>query len=261
MAYGKVPGLDKALTTADLEESRKMYVTFYVGNCQLTSPSYNGLPDDLEQPAILDTHVRELSGLFVRNNVHEIFGIHLVHGHFEIPEGGALVGTNYNAPRCRWARTTDVHRIDLDGVHGHIFVLTDHGFHPYEYQQGTGPDVSKVSENFLTELADFLVENDLAKLVGLQILDPHPSEMFELILPGGTIMVDASSLTGCIPTRRTGWRFGESNGQPRVCKPNETHAQHANGHDVFNAGAAHPQLATFEDVKHALQKENILCVV
>lgn len=237
-----------------------MYVTLYVGNCQLTSPSYNGLPDDLEQPAILDSHIRQLSRLFVRNNAHEIFGIHLVHGHFEIPEENALVGANYDSPPCRWARITDAHRIDLDGVHGHIFVLTEHGFHPYEYQQGITPDMSKVSENFLAEFSNFLVENDLTKLIGLQILDPHLPEMFELILPGGTIMVEVSSLKGCNPTRRTGWRFGESNGQPRVCKPNETHARHANGHDVFNAGAAHPPLTTFEDVKHALQRENILCV-
>jgi hypothetical protein len=146
-------------------------------------------------------------------------------------------------------------------VHGHIFVLTDQGFHPYEYQAGPVPDLSQVGDAFLPELADFLSRNKLETLVGLQIIDPHPSRMLELVLPLGTVMLDASNVNGCVPTRQTGWKFDVENGEPRVCKSNETHARHANGHDVFNAGAPQPKLETFQDVKHALVRENILCLV
>lgn len=122
------------------------------------------------------------------------------------------------------------------------------------------PDLSQVDDLFLAELAGFLNAHNLTTLVGLQVIDPYPSDMFELILPEGTIMLDASNLDGCFPTRPTGWRFGVENGEPRVCKPNETHARHANGHDVFNAGAPHPKFEAFEDVKYALERENILRV-
>ncbi len=58
---------------------------------------------------------------------------------------------------------------------------------------------------------------------------------------------------------RRGWKFEVENGEPRVCKSNETHARHANRHDdVFNAGAPHPKLEAFEDVKHALEQQRIL---
>lgn len=221
--------------------------------------SYNKLPDDLQQPALLDSHIRDLADLFVRNRAHEIFGIHLVHGHFTIPTNTVLLGTNYSQPRCRWAKTTPIPLVDLDCVHGHIFVLSDHEFHPYEYQMGRMPDLSQVGSTFLTELANYLELNNLTMLVGLQVIEPNASPMFELVLPMGTVMVDVTNVNGCVPTRHTGWQFQVINGESRVCTPYETHARHANGHDIFNAGAPHPKLETFQDVKHALQQQNILC--
>ena len=154
---------------------------------------------------------------------------------------------------------TAIQHADLDTLHGHIFILTDHGFHPYEYQCGPMPDTCDVASNFLTELADYLVVNNLTILVGLQVIDPKARPMFELILPGGTVMVDVSNLNGCIPSRQTGWTFKVNNGEPGIRKPYETHARHANGHDVFNAGAPHPKLETFQDIKHALKSQNLIC--
>jgi len=106
-------------------------------------------------------------------------------------------------PHCRWSKATMFRAIDLGNVHGHIFVLTNHGFHPYEYQAGPTPDLSQVGEAFLLELANFLNTNNLAMLVGLQVIDPYPSHMLELVLPQGTIMLDISNLNGCAPTRQT----------------------------------------------------------
>jgi hypothetical protein len=68
-------------------------------------------------------------------------------------------------------------------VHGHIFVLTNHGFHPYKYQTGPLPNLSRVDSAFLLELAEYLITNKLSKLVGLQVIDPNPTRMLELILP------------------------------------------------------------------------------
>lgn len=221
---------------------------------------YNHLPDDLQQPQLCNTHLRNLAEIFVRNDAHIIFGIHLVHGHFFLPTGEILVGENYNEPRCRWAKTVAVPTTNLDSLHGHIFVITEDGFHPYEYQMGAMPDISQVSDNFFEELSSYLTLNGLTTLVGLQVTEPDPVPMYELILPRGTVMIDVSCLNGCIPSRDTGWKFAANGGEPRVCTAYETHAKHSNGHDVFNKGSAEPKLETFRDVTHALRQERILCV-
>ncbi|KAM4065537.1 hypothetical protein HRG_012883 [Hirsutella rhossiliensis] len=238
-----IPGLNKALKEEDLDESRNIY---------------NDLPSDSQQPEILESHIRDIAALFVRNSAHEIFGIHLAHGHFAIPNNAVLLGASFDKPRCRWARATTIQLMDLSEVHGHIFVLTDHGFHPYEYQMGPVPDLSGVDGAFLQDLANYLATNNLSMLVGLQFIDQNPVSMLELVLPQGTVMLDISNLNGCVPTRQTGWRFETENGKPRVCKPNETHGRHANGHDIFNEGAPHPKLETIEDVMTVLAEKNII---
>jgi hypothetical protein len=151
--------------------------------------------------------------------------------------------------------------IDLNNVHGHIFILTDHGFHPYEYQAGPLPDLSGVNNAFLPELAEYLIANELSELVGLQVIDQNPAHMLELILPQGTIMLDASNLNGCVPTRQTGWKFEVEDGEPRVCQANESHGQTTTTHKVYNKGDPHPRLESFHDLKHALVKAGILLSV
>jgi hypothetical protein len=150
--------------------------------------------------------------------------------------------------------------MDLSNVHGHIFVLTDHSFHPYEYQTGPAPDLSRVDGAFLQELANYLCANNLSSFVGLQVIDQNPANMLELVLPQGTVMLDVSNLNGCVPTRQTGWKFEVENSEPRVCKSNETHGTHENGHKIYNEGAPYPKLGTFQDVKNALVKTGILSV-
>ncbi len=150
--------------------------------------------------------------------------------------------------------------MDLSNTHGHIFIHTDHGFHPYECQAGPLPDLSGVNSAFLPELAEYLIANELSELVGLQVIDPNPIHMLELILPQGTVMLDGSVLNGCVPTRQTGWKFESEDGEPRVCQANESHGQTATGHDTYNKGDPHPRLETFQDLKHALVEAGILCV-
>jgi len=247
MAYGaRVPGLNKALKEEDLEKSRNIY---------------NRLPDDSQQPEIRESHIHDIATLFVRNRADRIFGIHLVHAHFAVPDKTVLLGVNHETPRCRWANATAFQAIDLNNVHGHIFVLTDRGFHPYEYQAGPVPDLSEVEDSFLAELAVFLSRNKLEAVIGLQIIDPHPSHMLELVLPQGTVMMDVSNVNGCVPTRQTGWKFEVENGEVRACQANEMHAQTRTGHEVYNKGDPHPRLETLQDLEDALAKAGILSVV
>jgi len=222
--------------------------------------SYNALLTDSQQPEVLESHIQNLAAIFVRNHAEKILGIHLAHGHFAVPDNTVLLGVNYDEPYSRWAKPTAVQTMDLNNVHGHVFVLTDHGFHPYEYQTGPLPVLSGVESTFLLEIAEYLITNNLSKLIGLQIIDPKPTRMLELILPQSTIMLDISVLNHCVLARQTGWKFEGEDGEPRVCKSDESHAQQSDGqHTVFNQGAPHPKLETFQDVKNALIKEKILC--
>lgn len=256
-----VPGLNKALRQEDLEQSRNMYsitISMELSITVTNLPSYNGLPDDSQQPEIRESHIHDLATLFARNRADGVFGIHLAHAHFAVPDKTVLLGVNYEKPRCRWTNATAFQAIDLNNVHGHIFILTDYGFHPYEYQAGPAPDLSQVDDAFLVELAEFLRTNKLETLVGLQIIDPHPSRMLELVLPHGTVMLDVSNVNGCVPTRQTGWKFEVENGELRGCQANESHGRKGPEHKVYNEGAPYPRMETLQDLKDVLAKAGIL---
>jgi hypothetical protein len=97
-----VPGLNKALKVQDLEESCNMQVT---GSLKLVRfltnlHSYNVLPDDSQQPEILESHIHNLATLFIRNCANRILSIHLAHAHFATPENTAILGVNYDKPYC-----------------------------------------------------------------------------------------------------------------------------------------------------------------
>ncbi|ATY66798.1 hypothetical protein A9K55_000547 [Cordyceps militaris] len=244
MKNAEIPGLTKPLTLEDLQDSRAIY---------------NELPDDAAQPVIPQAHIEALSALFVRHGVHDIFGIHLIHAHFKVPAQSILLGSNYDQPPCRWAKTTTTTDIDLSSIHGHIFVHRNDGFHAYEYQQGPPPNLSNVGDTFFQELAHYLAANDLSNFLGLQIIDANPTSMLELILPQATVMLRITDVSGCISTRQTGWRFEMEQGKVRVCQANESHGQKANTHEIYNKGDAHPRMETYEDLKKALVQFGILC--
>jgi hypothetical protein len=75
----------------------------------------------------------------------------------------------------------------------------------------------QVAGTFLLELANYLNTNNSARLVGLQVMDPYPSHMLELVLLRGTSMLDVSNVNRCASIRQTVWKFVDENGEPRVC--------------------------------------------
>ncbi|OJD23111.1 hypothetical protein ACJ73_05543 [Blastomyces percursus] len=214
---------------------------------------YNKLLDDSAQPPVADEHITHLVEIFVHHNAHDVLGIHLIHGHFNIPGGTVMLGTNFENPSLRWAKVTDIDSIDPTSVHGHIFALTKDGLCAYELQDGPLPNLSHVGPRFLNDFTDYIVKNNLAGLIGLQVLGWGVRSMSELILDQGTVMLDSSCVKNTEPTRITGWRFESVNGNPRVCSANETHVQMTSGsHKVFNAGKPLPKLDNVEDLKAAL---------
>ena len=171
-----------------------------------------------------------------------------------------MLGTNFENPCGRWTKPTDIDIINLDRVHGHIFVLKNNEFLAYEYQDGPSPDLSGIGKDFVVEFVNYLTRNSLTDVIGLQILmDGMDHDMWELILDQGTVMIDAAKLHGCVPTRITGWKFELSDGSPRVCATNETHSRMTTGnHKVFNVGKPQPKIDTVDDLKDALVNVGVL---
>ncbi|KAM9873262.1 hypothetical protein VDGL01_12660, partial [Verticillium dahliae] len=112
--------LDHALNDHDFQKSRTLLADMVIS-------SYNGLESEEDQPPVEDQHIQDLAALFVRHRAEKTLGIHLIHGHFQIPEGTVMVGTKFQDPDMRWAKTTDIKKLKQSSVHGHIFVLVNGG--------------------------------------------------------------------------------------------------------------------------------------
>lgn len=221
----------------------------------LTCLRYNTLLDDCDQPPVAEKHIKNLSELFVRHNAEKVLGIHLIHGHFKIPVDTVMVGINFENDSIRWTNTTSIDSIDPTSVHGHIYTLTKDGLCAYEFQDGPLPNLSGVGQDFLAEFTDYILENDLANLIGLQVLGCASRAMEELILDHGTVMLDASITQNTVPTRITGWRFESFNGKPRVCTMNESHVKTVKKtHKVYYSG----KLGNIGDLKMALNEAGVL---
>ncbi|KAH6982480.1 hypothetical protein EDB80DRAFT_736869 [Ilyonectria destructans] len=150
-----LPSLDRALVIQSFERSQRLY---------------NDLRDDAQQPVVEEKHIQNLASLFVQHNAHKLLGIHLIHGHFKIPDDTVLLGSNFEEPRGRWAKVTPIEEIDRSTVHGHIFGVGEDGLCAYEYQESPLPDFSSVGRGFLIDFVDYLTKHCITGLIGLQVL-------------------------------------------------------------------------------------------
>ncbi|CEO58412.1 hypothetical protein PMG11_03139 [Penicillium brasilianum] len=220
---------------------------------------YNELLDDSDQPPVAQEHITNLAEMFVRHNADKILGIHLIHGHFKIPEETVMLGTNVESLSLRWTKPTHIEKINPTSVHGHIFALTKDGMCAYELQEGPLPDMSKVGLHFLDEFIEYIVQNSLTNLIGLQVLGCDENSMSELILEQGTVMLNSTCIKNTVPTRITGWKFESVNGKARVCTANETHAATVKGvHQIFRAGKPHFMIENTDDLKAALAEAGVI---
>ncbi|KAK9847709.1 hypothetical protein MYU51_018331 [Penicillium brevicompactum] len=113
---------------------------------------YNLLPNDEVQP-------------------EDKFGIHLVHGNFQLEKDEVMLGTALESRRGCWTKPTRIVDVDPAEIHGHIFKFTCNGeMQAYEYREGSVPNLDGVDLAFFKHLADYVRDNDLESLLGLQVL-------------------------------------------------------------------------------------------
>ncbi|EXL39780.1 hypothetical protein FOCG_17632 [Fusarium oxysporum f. sp. radicis-lycopersici 26381] len=248
LAVVDIPGLHHSPNAEDFADSRNVS---------------NGLPQPEEQPEISDTTLKNLGELFVRHDAHDAFGIHLLHAHFQVPEGNVLYGIQVqvsgNSESC-WTKPVPAKELATKPIHGHVFHLQPNGaFVPYEFQEGEAPSkAAKVPKAFFQELAEFLHLNSLAGLVALQLLDgPRDRTKTELLVgPQGTLMMDTKDVLGFEPAQiTTGWFFQVGEDGVISCKGNDVYAAKKNTHGVFQDSKPLP---TLEALKAALLQEGII---
>lgn len=219
--------------------------------------SYNLLPDDEDQPEVQQDHLRELASLFKRFNVQDKFGMHLIHGHFQLDDGNVMLGNALTSVRGCWTKPTNITDINPSDIHGHIFRLTSNGeMQAYEYREGPIANLDGVDPTFFKELVQYLQANDLGNLLGLQVLDQDaPEIMCEFVLKdNGTVMLDARDVKGWTPFRTTGFALNSKLGRTELSN-SEQHAKTTKGtHKVFVGG----KIGKEDPLMDALRAEDIV---
>ncbi|KAK0629984.1 hypothetical protein B0T17DRAFT_506495 [Bombardia bombarda] len=248
LAAVDIPGIHHSPTVEDFADSRNVS---------------NNLPQPEDQPELSDTTLKNLGELFVRHDAHGTFGIHLLHAHFQVPEGNVLYGIQVqvsgNSESC-WTKPVSAEELATKPIHGHVFHLQPNGaFVPYEFQEGEAPPKAvKTPKVFFQELAEFLHFNNLAGLVALQLLDgPRGRTNTELLVgPESTLMMDTKDVLGLDPAQiTTGWFFQVGEDGVISCKGNDVYAAKKNTHGVFQDSKPLP---TLEALKEALLQEGII---
>lgn len=206
---------------------------------QNSTDAYNALVDSEElRSEISTTHLQNLAEIFVKYNVHERLGIHLIHSHAKVAAGNVMLGHSFTEPSGRWTKPIPIEEVNLAAVHGHIFKLADGDrFIAYEYVEGKANDFSDINASFFKELVECLRCNGLDTAVGLQILGQVAENMVEFDFGDcGTVMLkDQDTCHGNL-FRTTGWVFTCQDGVVSF-KGNETHAETKQGpHKVFIDG-------------------------
>ncbi len=201
---------------------------------------YNYLLDDHDQPSFSEHHLNQLAQLFIQYNAQKIFGLHLIHGHLKIPHNTIMLGSNFKGrlSGC-WTKPTPFEATIPNPIHGHIYTLSpDNRLLAYEYREGDAPKcVTDINQAFFVELSKYLSSNQLAGLLGLEVLEdtlsPQP-QMLEFVLAGqGTVMVKEKEVADANIYRVTGWSFTQDEDGIVSVKGHETHAGVNGKHEIF----------------------------
>lgn len=148
-----------------------------------------------------------LATLFIKYEAHIHFGITLLHRHQDISSNELMVHSN------AFVREIEIdlckpEPLGLRALTACQFFLSDqHGYLPFEYLVGDTP-YAEPSDDFLEQLAMFLVDNQLERVLGLSRITSSGDTWFEFTLAGGRGTVATQAIE--IPTLdrvATEWAF------------------------------------------------------
>jgi hypothetical protein len=171
---------------------------------------YNALVDSEEiRSEISATHLQNLAEIFVKYSVHERLGVHLIHRHAKIAAGNVMLGHSFTEPSGRWAKPTQIEKVNLADIHGHIFKLVNGGrFIAYEYVKGKASNLSNISTDFFKDLVKYLQSHYLDNTVRLQIFSQSVENIAEFDFGDyGIVMLKEQDICYVSPFRTIGWIF------------------------------------------------------
>ncbi|KAH7187109.1 hypothetical protein BKA60DRAFT_258349 [Fusarium oxysporum] len=167
-----VPGLEREVVDDDLWDSHI---------------KQNKLLKDSDIQPVDEKHIAFLSGLIEECNAKEIFGFHVGHKHFDLLEGTYLAGRphTYGGRQYYWTRPVDNDGSDPRNLCGRNFVYDrDEGFRPYEFHEGSLPDLSIVDRKLFSKFGSYVAKHKLEHTIALEYLIPElrGRAMVELVL-------------------------------------------------------------------------------
>jgi len=142
----------------------------------LISPvHYNQIPDIRFQMPPPKTQLLGLGRILVQHDVHDHFGVHLLHRHFEL-EDGTVLFNNHVDDRTEISGMVDIQDLDTAKLHPHCFLLDDNGeFVSYEYED-VGDYDGTIPKSLTTDLTEYLVANNLQRVLALEKVGPGAVE-------------------------------------------------------------------------------------
>lgn len=255
-----IPGLHTAPALLDLQESTKAYVspkdtsTFLLTHILAITVSQT----TVISPRFPKATFKTLRGFSKKKyNVQSKFGLHLIHGHLTLQEGTVMLGQAIHKPLGCWTKPINIHEIDLNNVHGHIFrLVADNRLVAYEYRNGTPIDMKNVGPDFLCDFIAYLKAYKLENLLGLQaVCDVSGPRMLEFVLgETGTVMLGENSAKHGGIYRTTGWYLGEHDGEGRFVELDVHSKTTKSTHQVFVS----KELSDLDSLTQLLRDEDII---
>ncbi|KAK0111132.1 hypothetical protein ONS95_001508 [Cadophora gregata] len=197
-----IPGLGCPLSSTDLDISRF---------------TYNGLArveDVRDLKSTHREHIIALLGIIDRHSMGKIFGIHSAHRHEEIPVGTVRLEEDMSIRVLSRTTPAAMDAINPDTLHATVFQFIKNAYVGFEFAKGASPTAgAKVSPEFLTEIAKYLTDNKLNKLLALEVkdyskLDAGGTAEIEVLWGNTspfTIVVPISDLANVDGLVQTGW--------------------------------------------------------
>ncbi len=174
-----------ALSNAKLDES------------PLSSEAYNSLPDIDAMTRAGDEHQAARASLLALINAHgagDKFSVHLVHKHFEVPDGRVMVYEPVKGqghPDFLLCSSRDPLSFAPGSLRGLYFRARHDGtMAAYEYTTEAGPDLSGY-EHFVLEFARRCIDPGVENIFALSARQatPKPLSEFEFSAAKATILV------------------------------------------------------------------------
>jgi hypothetical protein len=201
----------------------------------ISAQDFNTIPDIHDQVDIPNDPAlfAALGKTFRKYDVHKRFGLHLLHRHFDLPEGCIMLKSNVDTD-ISLTTITHLDLIEQSPIRGVLYFLNDAGsFQAYEFEHG---DALDISSTFLEELSEILHKFKMEKVIALDTGAVHASRdnfpNFEYVVGDTatvTVRVDKKVESH---HRQTGFTFLENEGEI-LHQFGEVYAEKKNTHQVF----------------------------